>query len=81
MARAYLCDKCGRFVKGLPPKERDPEYVGAKDADTWLTIQVWQHPTGGRKFQPDLCPDCTIGAAEAVLKDMRERGRDHADPA
>jgi len=81
MGRAYVCDHCGQFVKGVPPKDRDPEFVGAKDADTWLTVSVWQHPTEGRKFQPDLCPDCTVKAMRAVLKDMEQGGRGDAEPA
>jgi len=74
VSHAYICDHCGEFVKGEPPRE--PVMVGEKDGSIWLTVQVWQHPADGKKFQPDLCRGCAETAVMAVANDLRRVAED-----
>ena len=70
MSHAYICDHCGEFVKGEPPRE--PVMVGEKDESIWLSVQVWQHPETEKKFRPELCRGCVITAVQAVADDLRK---------
>ena len=66
--KAFLCDKCGEFVRGAPS-----EVVGDTDASVYLNVKVFQKGESV-KHEPDLCRPCRIAAMDAVRKDLDNVG-------
>ena len=69
MGKAYSCDHCGEVLKGT---SANGGMVGQQDADTWLTVNVYQKGEG-KKHAPDLCPRCHMSAILGVLQDLGQR--------
>lgn len=77
MARAYRCDKCGRFGMGAAPRsvETDDYLVTLRSKAANIYQVTTEYRIIDDSSLPDLCPKCLSLKIASVCTDALSKGK------